>query len=90
MKTISKQQAIKMIKADGGKFFGVKFTKKDGTPRTMNCKRVMKVAIKGTGKSKPSNDNIIPVYSNNDRGYRSFDIDRLISLKMGGEEYFVE
>ena len=95
MKTINKQQAIKMIKSDGGRFFGVKFTKKDGTPRTMNCKRVMKAAIKGSydkskGKSKPSNDHVIPVYSNNDRGYRSFDIDRLISLKMGGEEYIVE
>ena len=90
MKTINKSQAIKMIKSDGGRFFGVKFTKKDGTPRTMNCKRVVKAAIKGTGKSKPSNDHIIPVYSNNDRGYRSFDIDRLISLKMGGEEYIVE
>ena len=89
MKTINKSQAMKMIKSDGGKFFGVKFTKKDGTPRTLNCKRVVKAAIKGTGKAK-SNDHIIPVYSNNDKGYRSFDIDRLISLKMGGEEYIVE
>ena len=89
MKTINKSQAIKMIKSDGGRFFGVKFTKKDGTPRIMNCKRIMKAAIKGTGQSK-SNDHIIPVYSNNDKGYRSFDIDRLISLKMGGEEYIVE
>ncbi|AHX01124.1 hypothetical protein M316_0059 [Nitrincola phage 1M3-16] len=88
MKTITRNQAKQLIQNDKGKFFGVRFLKKDGSPRTMNCKRVMKSDIKGTGTAK-KNDHVIPVYSNNDRGYRSFDIDRLEMLKMGGEEYLV-
>lgn len=88
MKTVDRNEAIRLLSSTKGRFFGVKFTKKDGSIRTMNCKKLVKKAIKGTGKSHP--DNIVPVYSNNDRGYRSFDIDRLIELHINKEIYKVE
>lgn len=88
MKTINRNEAVRLLSLTKGRFFGVKFTKKDGSIRVMNCKKVVKKAIKGTGKVHSAN--IVPVYSNNDRGYRSFDIDRLIELHLNKEVYKIE
>ena len=90
MKTfiITKEQALQLIKKDGGKFFGAVFEKADGTIRIMNCKRVKLDEIKGTGTAR-NNPDQVKVYSNNDKAYRSFNINRLKLLKMGGNTYSV-
>ena len=88
MKTIDRNEAVRLLSSTKGKFFGVKFTKKDGSERIMNCKKLVKKAIKGSGKQHPNN--IIPVYSNNDRSYRSFDINRLIELRINNVVYRIE
>ena len=64
------------------------FEKADGSIRKMNCKRVVQDAIKGTGTAR-SNPDQVKVYSNNDKAYRSFNINRLKVLKMGGSVYSI-
>lgn len=83
----------------GTKFFTVTFYKKDGTPRVMTGRLGVSKGVKGTGKPKP--DNIVTVYETgynrdaktgrfNKQGFqcfRSFDINRLVSVKVKGEIY---
>ena len=88
MKTIDRNEAVRLLRSTKGKFFGVELTKKDGNERTRNCKKLVKKAIKGSRKQHPYN--IIPVYSNNDRSYRSFDINRLIELRINNVVYRIE
>lgn len=74
----------------GGKFFFVRFEKKDGTIREMTCRRKVKAYVKGGGV--PASENIIRVWEvAKDRkgaeAYRSFDIDRVIEVHFGGKVY---
>lgn len=98
MKTLSitKKDFAELV---GSKFFTVTFYKKDGTLRKMQGRLGVKKGVKGTGAPKP--DNIVTVYevnSNRDaktgkftkagfQQFRSFDVDRLVSVKVDGKTY---
>lgn len=83
MKRISKTEALNLIKKSAGKFITIKFTKKDGSERLMNCKfhnntelglvRVTEICKLKKGES----------------GIRNFYIKDLISFKANKIEYTV-
>jgi len=91
MKTITREQAAKLIRSiKGNRAFTVEFTKKsDGTVRKLNailkCTKHLKNG-KSTIAHKPE---LIGCYDMQTGGYRSFDYNTLLSLKMNGQEYRV-
>jgi hypothetical protein len=90
-KKINQVQAMgTIISKKDGKFFGVKFIKKDGTIRKMSCKRVVKKEINGKGMSyNPLERGLIPVYDLNKKGYRTINLATIIELNMDGINYDV-
>lgn len=69
-----------------GRFFTVKFTKKNGEIRTMLARTGVKKYLKG-GVNRNSNPNHLIVYSIHDRGYRTVDLDNVIELTANGVTY---
>jgi len=80
-KKINQVQAMgTIISKKDGKFFGVKFIKKDGTIRKMS----------GKGMSyNPLEKGLIPVYDLNKKGYRTINLATIIELNMDGINYDV-
>lgn len=61
----------------------VHFTKTDGTEREMNCtldESVVPPVEKKTERVKAVNENILPVYDIDAKGWRSFRLDSIISV----------
>jgi hypothetical protein len=87
----SQENLHKMIKTAGNRFFTVEFLKKDGTIRRMNCRTGVKKHLanngKGTSKLRPVTPGLVTVYDVQSKGYRSFYINRLISLTIDGVTY---
>ena len=73
MKTIKEK-----IQEQGGKFFSVEFTKKDGTTRVMLCKAGVTKYLKG-GKRAVCND-VQVVFDMHKMQYRSFRYDSVIKI----------
>jgi hypothetical protein len=73
MKTIKEK-----IQEQGGKFFSVEFTKKDGTTRVMLCKAGVTKYLKG-GKRTVGND-VQVVFDMHKMQYRSFRYDSVIKI----------
>jgi len=71
----------------GGKIFTVEFIKKDGTKRLMNCRKGVVKHLHGVGNKSNSEgyDNLMVVYDLHSEGYRTINIDTLLSVKGGGE-----
>lgn len=102
---ITKTQLESILKdlQAGGKAFTVCFEKADKTMRNMTCRTGVKKYVKGVSNETPpkdSNNDVVKVWemgrdskghfiSNGAKGYRSFRVDRVKSLKVGGETYKV-
>jgi len=77
----------------GTKMFSVKFTKKDGTKRTMLCRLKTPVwkgekRVNGVGMSyDPKNYNLLTVFDVNKEGYRMVNLNTLEELKFKGITY---
>ena len=82
----AKRQIIQNAKAAAGaRFVGVKFRKADGTKRSLPFNPKDTAGIKGTGKSTPSKscrvrDAVLGEW-------RSFNLDRVISITVNGTSY---
>ena len=88
---ISPQDAAQMIKDTGGKFFTVTFVKRtDNSIRTMNCRRGVKLGIKGTGTRKSRPTGLVTVYDMKNSAYRNINVSGIRSIRMRGTEYKVE
>jgi hypothetical protein len=75
------QELLNELKELGG-IFNVKFYKADGTPRSMNARFGVRKGVNGAGlKYKPSERNNIIVYSMNDKGFRTINLDRITTIK---------
>jgi len=60
---MTKEEAKTAIFNTKGKIFNVKFIKKDGTLRSMTCRREVKKGVTGVGMAyEPAKYNLIPVY----------------------------
>jgi hypothetical protein len=86
---------IQLIKDTKGAFFTVKFIKKDGTERIMNCRLGVKKYLHGGELPyDPVAKGLIPVWDpiaakkqDKSEGYRSISTNTILSAKIGGKEY---
>ena len=78
---------LNAIRSTKGKFFGVTFTKADGSKRLMNCRTgVHKHANGGTLKYNPSDRGNVIVYDMQVGGYRTIKVDRIRSIRFANRE----
>lgn len=90
MKTITQENAVKLIKSTEGRIFTVEFTKKDGSHRKMNCRLGVTKHLKGGELAyEPSEYDLITVFDVQKGGYRMISIDTLQQVAVDGEEYKV-
>lgn len=82
MKTV---EDFKKFVGNDGKFFSVKFLKKDWSERKMVARLGVRKNLNGKGLSyHPESVNNIVVFSIDDNAYRTICIDRLLSVKANG------
>ena len=77
----------------GGRIFGVKFVKRtDGSIRTMTCRKSTHVGrSNGQMRYNPTDYNLIAgVYDVRKQGYRSINIDGLISAQIDGFKFITQ
>lgn len=71
---------------EGGKIFSATFEKKDGTIRTINCRRDVKKGVTGKGLSfDPMSKGLLVVYDMHRKGFRMINLDKLIEAKVNGK-----
>lgn len=85
----TRQSLFREIIGRNGKIFNVKFIKADGSLRSMNCRFGVKPKTPSkTGKRyNPESHDLVCVFDMDARGYRTFNYDRLISVKSNGVTY---
>lgn len=69
-----------------GRLFSVTFKKKNGELRNMLARTGVKKYTHG-GVNKNSNPNHLIVYSLNDHGYRTVNMETITKIKINGVEY---
>lgn len=90
MKTINRLKAYVKLVGSNGKIFTVRFIKKDGSLRTMNCRRGVTKGVKGVGlRFDPLQKLLLPVFDMQKNEFRMINLDTLQSMKIGGEEFKV-
>lgn len=88
---MKREEAKRRIFETKGKIFSVKFTKKDGSVRDMQCRRGVSKGVKGEGlKYDPDKYNLIPVYDMAVRDYRMINADTIQELKIKGETFKIK
>ena len=77
----------KFLKAtNNGKIFSATFEKKDGTIRTINCRRNVSKGVKGVGYSfDPMSKGLLSVYDMQSKGFRFINLETLVEAKVNGE-----
>ena len=90
MKKINREDILNLLKENKNLMFSVVFLKKNGELRPMNCMLGVKKHLKGGKLSyNPGERNNLIVYDLQKDGYRTINLDTLISINMKGEEYHV-
>lgn len=84
-------QVKALVEKAGGKLFSVQFVKKDGTVRSMTCRREVHKFSSGGTAGYSSNLNNVGVYEFCERqgkqAYRCFNAENVIAMKVNGKEY---
>ena len=68
----------------------IKFKKKDGSDRTMNCtlvSDVVPVYEKKTERTRPENDNVLAVWDLDKKAFRSFKLESIIEYTVLQDGY---
>lgn len=84
------------LKSLNGRLFSVTFVKTDGSHRKMVCRLGVTKFLSNDGSVTVTQDDMIirvfemPSKTNPSGGYRSFRIDRIVSLKLNGMTYAFE
>jgi len=97
-KKIGKVKALELIRNSSGKVFGVTFEKTNGEIRKMTARMNVKRGIKGVGMSyNPSDLGYVTAWDMGVKedgevkgGYRTININKLITLKINGNQYKVK
>lgn len=92
MKVVNKVQAMGLLLAEtgNGRFFSVTFTKKDGSVRSMTCRRGVQKGLNGSGaKYNALSKALFTVYDVQKRDYRNINFQTIHSFKLGGSMYYV-
>ena len=90
MKEIKRTDVLNLLKENKDQFFAVVFLNKNGELRPMNCRLGVKKHLKG-GKlsyNAEARNNLI-VFDMQKEGYRTINLDTLITISMKGVEYHV-
>ena len=74
----------KAIMSTNGRIFSVKFIKKDGSERFMNCRLGVTKHLKG-GQCTLDKEKFIIVYDLVKKGYRAIDKETILSVTIDGE-----
>lgn len=70
----------------GGKIFSATFEKKDGTIRTINCRRAVKKGVTGKGMSfDPASKGLMVVYDMQKQSFKMINLNTLIEAKVNGK-----
>lgn len=88
--TITREQAVKMIRATNGKFFSVDFIKSNGELRHMTARLGVKKHLKGGESTIKHKENLIGCFDSVNNGYRCINANTLQQVKIAGVEYQVE
>ena len=86
MNTINIEQLRSTIASTNSRMFVVRFTKQDGSERTMYAKTGIKRHLsKKPNKRKVSNNNpnLVRVYDCESKSYKSFKLDSVLSFRCG-------
>lgn len=91
MKTITRKQAIQLIDqhAEEHTVFSVRFTKKDGTERDMNCRFNVVSHLRGGHDSTAHKENIHTVFDMQKKAYRKFNVDTLKEMRLNKQHYII-
>lgn len=71
-----------------GQFFTVEFEKKDGTPRTMNCRLGVKKYLKGGVNTTDHIKSILTVFCRKAMDYRNINLKKVTKLAFAGGNEF--
>ena len=84
-------KAIKtLISLNEGKVFGVTFTKKDGTQRSMNARLGVTAPLKGGENNVAHIPKYLTAYDMQKGNYRNINTETVTELRMGGMTYKIE
>ena len=78
-----------MIKSTKGRFFSCTFIKKDGSKRKIVARVGCHIGVKGTSNRKQK-DRLITVYEPKVKGYRTINLETLLTFNCGCFEWHVE
>jgi hypothetical protein len=79
------QELLKQLKQTGG-IFNVQFYKTNGERRSINARFGVRKGVNGKGlKYEPSDYNNVIVFSMNDNGFRTVNLDRVVRIKFNGQ-----
>lgn len=87
METLAQKKA-RIIKAvsNNGKIFTVRFVKKDGQERVMNCRKGVVKHLTGTGKDyKQPPPHLVTVWDLQVKGYRKINLNTLLQVRGNGQ-----
>lgn len=92
--TITKAEAVNLIKTSNGKMFTVMNIKKDGTERTYNGRLGVKKYLKGGESTTKHIPSLITVFDNKANegagGYRCININTIKYFACNGTKFIVE
>ena len=86
-KTIQRDTMVRRIRATKGQIFSVKFVKKDGSTRDMNCRLGVRKYIKGTGRPFRALPQYIGVFDMQVQDYRLVNKRTIKSAVISGTAY---
>ena len=78
-----------MIKSTKGRFFSAEFIKSDGSKRKIVARVGCHIGVKGTSNRKQK-DRLITVYEPKVKGYRTINLETLLTFNCGGFSWKVE
>ena len=78
-----------MIKSTKGRFFSAEFIKADGSKRKIVARVGCHIGVKGTSNRKQK-EHLIAVYEPKTKGWRTINLETLLSYSCGGLSWKVE
>jgi len=85
---VERKQIVEMMTNSEGKIFTVVFIKKDGTVRSMNCRKGVTSHLSGGElKFSPEAKGLTVVFDMQKGEYRMVNVNTIQSIKIGGNEY---
>ena len=80
------QDIRNILQSTNGKWFSVKFVKKDKTIRHMTCRIGVQKHLRGGVSTTSHKDTLMTVWCSKAKNYRVINLDTIISAKIAGVE----